>query len=132
MKIKIFGSPTLEHFTSAISNEFRKSKTVVDNESFDVALIQIHGSVNSINYDLNILKDTSSIKNKIFLIHRPDELLEYRELKEFFENNKNYQILFLGDLVFNFPFWHERKKNSFVIPHPFLDLNKPEKNPKKS
>ena len=120
MKAFIFGAQTLSKFTEAIQGGFK------DLPAPDFELWQVHASPASRLDDLRLLEHAKiSNSKKIFLIHRPDELLLYPELKAFFVKNPRLSLVFLGDLVLKLPFWEERKKHITVIPHPFTDLSLP-------
>ena len=123
MKPFIFGAQTLTKFSEAIQGGFQ------DLPQPEFELWQVHASPTSRSEDLKLL-DEAKISNskKIFLIHRPDELLLYPELKKFFEQNPHLNLVFLGDLVLNLPFWQERKDHITIIPHPFTDLSLPSGN----
>lgn len=129
MKSFIFGATTLKHFTGPIETGFRELN-LPQNPDFEI--YQIHASPQSIEQDLKLLELAKLSKSKkIFLLHRPDELLKVPELKVFFEENPAVSIVVLGDLVLNLEFWQERKLHISVIPHPFLSLDFPVKDSEK-
>lgn len=127
MEIGIFGSKALTHFTNAIVQGFELNgiQTFKDSKR-QLNLIQIHGADTSFLEDEKIIFESIKFENKVYLIHRPDELLLRSSLKKFFETNQNSRFIFLGDLTFRYEFWMNRKEQSKVIPHPFLDISMPQ------
>ncbi len=133
MKLKIYAASTLKNFTDSIKSGFAEENLEItdSNSGFDWALVQIHGSPAAKQEDEEILLETRSLKvPKLYLIHRPDELLLNPNLLSFFETNNNVKLLFLGDLIFRFPFWEERRMHAKILPHPQLDLSMPLKDKK--
>lgn len=122
MKIQIHGARTLKSFTAMINEGFKALSEVDD----QFELVQIHGSPESLVEDKFILSQLNP-QPKIFLLHRPDEILLDSELKYFFETHPLQKIVLLGDLILKDPFWNARREFIKVIPHPFLDLNLPVK-----
>lgn len=119
----IRGAATLTKFTEAIEAGFRELN-VLDNPGLE--LVQIHASPLSLQEDLVLLQAAQiSDSKKIFLIHRPDELLLHSKLMEYFIQNPRALIIVLGDLVLNLEFWKARREFIHVIPHPYLDVNLP-------
>lgn len=129
MKTFIFGASTLKHFTQSLESGFRQLN-LPQNPDFEI--FQIHASPHSVQEDLELLKQAKLSKSKkIFLLHRPDELLTVPELRAFFAENPSASIVVLGDLVLNLDFWRERQAFMHVIPHPFLSLDFPPVTPGK-
>lgn len=121
----IFGAQTLRHFTEAILAGF-KELGISSNPGFE--LYQIHASPQGLPDDLELLKQAKLSKSKkIFLLHRPDELLLVPELESFFEEYSQASLVVLGDLVLELDYWKARKDFITVIPHPFLNLDLPVK-----
>lgn len=95
------------------------------------ALIQIHGSPAAQVEDEKILYLARKLSCKVvYLIHRPDEALLNPFVRNDFEKNLDSKFIFLGDLIFRDPFWAERRHQSLVMPHPYLDLSLPRPNRK--
>jgi hypothetical protein len=122
MSINIIGASTLKRFTAAITESLK----VLDHQG-DFDLIQVHASPVSRHEDFKILEEAELTgRKKKYLVHRPDELLLYQELMRFFENHTKIEIILLGDLVLDDPFWKKRKKIIKVIPHPYFTLDFPD------
>jgi len=113
----LFGSQTLNLFSAAIEHPIAKI-------SKNINLIQIHGCASSFEEDLRILNNSSLLNNKVYLIHRPDEILEYPDLLTHLSPSST--IVQFGDLLINHPFW-QKFKDRHVIAHPFLSMNMPKK-----
>ncbi|MGZ3796067.1 MAG: hypothetical protein ACXVB1_06865 [Pseudobdellovibrionaceae bacterium] len=127
MKLQILGASTLKHFTESIIEGFLEVGVEIVDQSFvDFSLIQIHGSPAARAEDEKIIEASGSSKEpKAYLIHRPDEVLLHPPFKTFFESRPTAKIIFLGDLIFRFPFWADRRAFCSVIPHPYLDFSMP-------
>lgn len=127
MTLRIWGASTLNGFTDSIASGFRQEGVAVLNEGFtDLALIQIHGSPAARYEDEKIIEATQFLNiPKAYLIHRPDEALMCPFICDHFERHPTAKLIFLGDLIFRYPFWETRRAFSVVIPHPHLDLSLP-------
>lgn len=132
MRIRVWGASTLRGFTDCISLAFQaQSAYSMEEKDFDFALIQLHGAPQATEEDAEILEATSQIKvPKIYLIHRPDEILLQLRVSSYFESHPEAQIIFLGDLVLSLPFWQKRISKIQVIPHPFMDVSMPKETDK--
>jgi hypothetical protein len=125
--LQVIGASTLKGFTSAIERGFEElCATSSRRDSATKYLVQVHGSSEARAEDERILQEAALISDeKVFLLHRPDEILENPELVGFFERQRSAKIIFLGDLVFRYPFWAERRACTKVITHPQLDESLP-------
>ncbi len=127
IRLKIWGASTLKGFTDQISNGFVLENTVVDNvEASQYHLVQLHGSPQARDEDLQILKESSQLKYpKIYLVHRPDEILSLPAFISHFNSETDARFVLLGDLVLQTPFWRQRLDQIKIIPHPYLDFSLP-------
>lgn len=124
MKIKIFGSLSLKHFTDRLIKAF----STLSGSDFLFDLYQIHGAPHSFEEDKFLISELKkSPRPFLILIHRPDELLIRPELVKFFEDDPKIKIIFLGDLMLMHPFWKERQEYIRVLTHPYLDHSLPTK-----
>jgi hypothetical protein len=126
-RVKIWGASTLDAFTARITEGFQAEQALTTtSKEFDFALVQLHGSPNSKEEDEHILETTSDVTApKIFLVHRPDEIISNPKFISYFERHLDARFILLGDLVFGLPFWKSRIKNIKVIPHPYMDFSTP-------
>lgn len=114
MKIQIHGAKTLEKFSKELLSGFDSAEGV----DYSFELFQIHASPNSLDEDQKILKEFKNCAlPKCLLIHRPDELLLRLELKLAFEQNPQWKLIFMGDLVLQDSFWNQRQSHIEIIPH---------------
>lgn len=117
--INLKGPKTLNHFSETFSS-------LLSRFSVDMDIIQIHASPHSVDEDEELLKYAErSSRPRVFILHRPDELLLRPQLRSFFEKKPEEKLIFLGDLVFKYDFWNIRKNFSKVVPHPYLDVSLP-------
>lgn len=127
MNLKIWGASTLASFTKSITEGMEKNGIQVRGCShFSAGLAQIHGSPQATSEDEFILKEVERANFPIiYLIHRPDEVLENQNLVSALTQLKSEKFILLGDLVFQLPFWASRQNRCEVIPHPFTDFTMP-------
>jgi hypothetical protein len=127
LRVKIWGASTLEGFTGKITEGFRLEQVAVESSGiFDCGLVQLHGSPQAKDEDERLLAETSKLEiPKIYLIHRPDEIISNSRFVSCFENDEAAQFILLGDLVLEMPFWAKRTSRVTVIPHPYLDFSMP-------
>jgi hypothetical protein len=129
MKLNILGAASLDRFSQELQRGFEQ--VGAPDNLFE--LYQIHAAPHSLTDDLQIISTfKQSKKNKLLLIHRPDELLLNSELTKFIAEENDLKIILLGDLTLNIPFWDKLRSHIQVIPHPYFSLNLPEKSPKYS
>jgi hypothetical protein len=127
-QLKIWGASTLDAFTSKITEGLQSEQTFIDRSGeFDFGLVQLHGSPQAKDEDEHILEMTSGLTvPKIYLIHRPDEILSNPKFISHFKYHTDAHFILLGDLVFGLPFWQCRIKKTKVIPHPYTDFSMPQ------
>lgn len=117
--MELWHASTLASFTEAI-------RPGLVNLGGSTTLIQIHGSPAARDEDRSLLDRAREISgSKVFLLHRPDEILLDAELRRYFELHPESRLLFLGDLIYRETFWAQRRALCRVIPHPQLDLSLP-------
>jgi len=127
MNLKIWGATTLARFTNSISEGFHRIG-ISSNEAppFTAGIAQIHGAPQSASEDLDILNESfDSIFPVVYLIHRPDEILENQNLMSTLSKLNSSRFILLGDLVLQMPFWSSRQDRCIIIPHPFTDFTRP-------
>jgi hypothetical protein len=132
MELDIWGASTLKTFTDSIRSGFLQlGLEPADRRPTNLTFIQIHGAPSAQYEDEKIIEKARALSSpKVFLIHRPDEVLLNSLIRSYFESNPRTKLIFLGDLIFRFPFWANRRAFSSVIPHPHLDFSMPAKTTK--
>ncbi len=127
MNLKVWGAQSLSSFTKCIVNALTgQGVNCGSSSTYEYGLVQIHGAPAALEEDKLILKESLNAHFPlIYLIHRPDELLESSTLMELLNYQKSKRFCLLGDLVFRLPFWQLHRLQCTVIPHPFMDITMP-------
>lgn len=146
MNIIIYAAETLDKFTNQILIAgFSKLKVKAQRGNLksrsepksDVVIYQLHGAPQAESDDLLImnlmkkaLSDKSDIRKKVIMIHRPDEIKKFTELKELLRKSVHkFGFVNYGDNHINDEFFSSDKVIKRVIPHGFSSKirNIPEK-----
>lgn len=134
-KVRIYGAKTLDRYTQHILAEgFRNNQWVVETDgevrsSIDAVIYQLHGAPQSEKDDDKIIKSLKSAVSKVdkmktvVVLHRPDELQRYSELKEILSNPaKKIGLVFFGDKHIDDDFFPSYNVIKRIIPHGFFPL----------
>jgi len=136
MNLVIYAAETLDKFTNRILIEgFNKLKINAKRGNFefelepnsDAVIYQLHGAPQAESDDILImnlikqaLSDKSDIRKKVIMIHRPDEIKKFTEVKGFFSESVNkFGFVNYGDNHINDDFFSSENMIKKVIPHGF-------------
>lgn len=137
--VRIYGAKTLERYTKGIlvngfkNNSWNVVEASLDakvDDGTDAIIFQLHGAPQSEVDDRKIIDlikysitQDDSLK-KVILLHRPDELQKFHELKDILLcSSREIVLVFLGDIHVNDDFYTSHNIRRRVIPHGFFPID---------